>query len=144
MQAACGLAQLEKLPNFVEQRRFNFNYLYEQLKDLEEFFELPKATKNSNPSWFGFPLTLRQSSPFARVDLIEYLTQHAIGTRLLFAGNLTKQPYMSEQNFRISGDLKVTDEIMDNTFWVGVHPSLTADMLSFLVQKISEYTGSRF
>lgn len=144
MQAACGLAQLSRLPDFVDKRRLNFNYLLAELKELEEFFELPKPTENSNPSWFGFPLTLRASSPFTRVDLIDYLTQHGIGTRLLFAGNLTKQPYMSCQNYRISGDLNVTDQIMNNTFWVGVHPSLKVDMLRFLVQKISEYTGSRF
>lgn len=137
MQAACGLAQLEKAPEFIARRRENFKYLYERLKRLEDLLLLPKATPNSDPSWFGFPITLREGTPISRVDLTKQLDDHKIGTRLLFAGNLTRQPYMLGQNFRISGDLKNTDIVMNQTFWVGVQPSLTHDMLDYVADSIA-------
>jgi len=144
MQAACGLAQLEKLESFIQARKDNFSYLKHQLKSCEEFISLPEATENSDPSWFGFLITLKDNNDFRRVDFLKYLDQHNIGTRLLFAGNLTKQPYMMEKNFRISGDLKVTNEVMNNSFWVGVHPGLTKVMLDYIVDRFETFFGLNF
>jgi CDP-6-deoxy-D-xylo-4-hexulose-3-dehydrase len=136
MQAACGLAQLERLNSFIKKRKENFNYLYRNLKDLEEFLILPEAEKNSEPSWFGFPLTLKKNSKHNRNDLVRYLNENKIGTRLLFSGNLTKQPYMKSINFKVSGDLKNTDLIMENTFWIGLYPGLSKEHLDFSINKI--------
>ncbi len=108
MQAACGLAQLDKAPAFIAQRKANFAFLKERLRSCEEFLILPEATSNSDPSWFGFPITLRENSPVSRVDILQYLDQNKIGTRLLFAGNLTRQPYKAGQNYRVSGELTNT------------------------------------
>jgi CDP-6-deoxy-D-xylo-4-hexulose-3-dehydrase len=136
MQAACGLAQLERLENFIEKRKKNFNFLNKNLKYLEEFLILPEAQKNSEPSWFGFPLSLRKNNKFNRNDLVSYLNDNKIGTRLLFSGNLTKQPYMKDVNFKIHGELKNTDFVMENTFWIGVYPGLRTEHLNFITQKI--------
>ena len=144
MQAACGLAQLEKAPQFIQARKDNFAFLKERLKDCEEFVNLPEATEHSDPSWFGFPITLKENCPVTRLDLLTYLDQNKVGTRLLFAGNLTRQPYMIGANFRISGDLTNTDNVMNNTFWIGVQPSLTKEMLEFAAQKIESYLGVNF
>jgi CDP-6-deoxy-D-xylo-4-hexulose-3-dehydrase len=144
MQAACGLAQLEKATDFIAARRKNFAFLKERLKDCQEFVSLPVATENSNPSWFGFPITMKDNSPVTRLDLLTYLDQDKVGTRLLFAGNLTRQPYMLGSNYRISGDLKNTDKVMHNTFWIGVQPALTQDMLEFAASKIEKYLGTAF
>jgi CDP-6-deoxy-D-xylo-4-hexulose-3-dehydrase len=105
---------------------------------------LPEATPNSDPSWFGFLMTIRPESDVRRVDLINYLDQNKIGTRLLFAGNLTRQPYMLGRNFRISGDLTNTDLVMNNSFWVGVYPGLNEEMLSFMADKIETFLGVNF
>ncbi|QDD66442.1 lipopolysaccharide biosynthesis protein RfbH [Herbaspirillum seropedicae] len=144
MQAACGLAQLDKAPQFIQARKDNFAFLKERLKDCEEFVDLPQATEHSDPSWFGFPITLKENSPVSRLDLLTYLDQNKVGTRLLFAGNLTRQPYMVNAKFRISGDLTNTDNVMNNTFWIGVQPSLTPAMLEFAAQKIETYLGVNF
>lgn len=144
MQAACALAQLEKLPEFIQSRKNNFNFLREQLKSCEEFLQLPEATDGSEPSWFGFPITVKKGSPVSRLDLTTYLDQNKIGTRLLFAGNLTRQPYMANVQYRISGELTNTDNIMDNTFWIGVQPSLTKEMLQYVIEKIEAYLGVNF
>jgi CDP-6-deoxy-D-xylo-4-hexulose-3-dehydrase len=144
MQAACGLAQLQKLPQFVATRRLNFEFLKERLSSCEEFLILPQAAANSNPSWFGFPITLRESSPVRRAELLDYMTQKNIGTRLLFAGNLTKQPSMENQNYRVSGSLANTDVVMNDTFWVGIHPALEIDALEFIVKTIEIYLGVDF
>ncbi len=144
MQAACALAQMDRLPDFIEARRRNFAFLKERLKSCEEFLILPEATPNSDPSWFGFPITLREIAQTSRVDLLKYLDQYKIGTRLLFAGNLTRQPYMIGRNYRIAGQLANTDSIMNNTFWIGVYPGLTEAMLSFSVQKIEAFLGTGF
>jgi len=141
MQAACGLAQLERLQEFVDKRKSNFEYLKARLKSCEEFLILPWATQNSDPSWFGFPITLRESSPVTRLDLLTYLDQEKIGTRLLFAGNLTRQPYMQQKNFRVVGDLKNSDRVMNDTFWIGVQPALTLEMLDYTLSKIEQYLG---
>jgi CDP-6-deoxy-D-xylo-4-hexulose-3-dehydrase len=144
MQAACGLAQLGKAQQFIEQRRKNFTYIRERLADCEEFLILPQSTEHSSPSWFGFPITLRESSPVSRVELLTYLDQSSVGTRLLFAGNLTRQPYMIGRNFRVSGELRNTDVVMKNTFWVGVQPALSQEMIDFSIVKIKSYLGISF
>ena len=144
MQAACGLAQLEKAPQFIQARKDNFAFLKERLKDCEEFVHLPVATEHSDPSWFGFPITLKENCPVTRLDLLTYLDQNKIGTRLLFAGNLTRQPYMAGAQYRVSGDLTQTDNVMNNTFWIGVQPSLTRAMLEFAASKIETYLGVNF
>lgn len=144
MQAACGLAQLDKADQFIKMRKENFAFLKERLKDCEEFLHLPQATENSDPSWFGFPITLKENCPVTRLDLLTYLDQNKVGTRLLFAGNLVRQPYMANANYRISGELTNTDNVMNNTFWIGVQPSLTRDMLEFAARKIETYLGVNF
>jgi CDP-6-deoxy-D-xylo-4-hexulose-3-dehydrase len=144
MQAACGLAQLDKAAWFVEQRKRNFAFLRERLADCEEFLILPEATEGSDPSWFGFPITLRPNAPVSRVDLLTYLDQEKVGTRLLFAGNLTRQPYMKGRNFRVSGELSNTDIVMKDTFWIGVQPALSEKMLDFAASKIAQYIGMEF
>lgn len=144
MQAACGLAQLDKLNGFINSRKKNFEFLNDRLKICNEFFQLPEATKKSDPSWFGFPITLKESCPVSRLDLLTFLDQKKIGTRLLFAGNLVNQPYMQKAKFRISGELINTDNVMHNTFWIGVQPSLTIEMLDYTVQMIENYLGINF
>ncbi len=144
MQAACGLAQMDRLDGFVQARKDNFAYLKNRLASCEEFLILPEATPNSDPSWFGFLMTIRPEADISRVDLINYLDQNKIGTRLLFAGNLTRQPYMIGRNFRISGELTHTDLVMNNSFWVGVYPGLSEGMLNFMVDKIESFFGVNF
>ncbi len=144
MQAACALAQLDRLDEFIASRKANFSYLKEKLKTCENFLHLPEATPNSDPSWFGFPVVLKESSGTKRVDLLNYLDQNKIGTRLLFAGNLTRQPYMLGKNFRVSGNLTNTDTVMNQTFWLGLFPGLTTDHLDFVVEKIEEFFGLNF
>ena len=144
MQAACALAQLEKAPAFIAMRKSNFDYLKEKLKSCGEYLQLPEASKHSDPSWFGFPITVKEASPVSRRELIAYLEQNKIGTRLLFAGNLTSQPYMRDIKYRISGDLINTDIVMNNTFWIGIHPSVTKEMLDFTARKIENYLGVDF
>lgn len=144
MQAACGVAQLEKVEGFIEVRKQNFKYLREKLESCSEFLILPEATENSDPSWFGFPVTVKPESGVQRIDLQQYLDQNKIGTRLLFAGNLTRQPYMIGKNFRVSGDLTNTDIVMNQTFWIGVYPGLSTEMLDFVVEKIETFLGVNF
>ena len=144
MQAACGLAQLDKLTFFIERRRENFAYLNEKLQSLNEFIHLPVATENSNPSWFGFPITLRDNCGSNRVDLLKFLDSHKIGSRLLFAGNLTKQPYFKDIDYRVVGELTHTDKTMNDTFWIGVQPALTNEHLEFVVEKMEEFFGLGF
>ncbi len=144
MQAACALAQLDRLEEFIAKRRANFDYLKARLATCAEFFHMPQATPNSEPSWFGFPLVLKASSGVKRSDLINYLDQHKIGTRLLFAGNLTKQPYMLGRHFRVSGDLTQTDVVMNQTFWLGTFPALDKPQLDYIAEKLEEFFGLNF
>jgi CDP-6-deoxy-D-xylo-4-hexulose-3-dehydrase len=139
MQAACGLAQLDRLEGFIKKRRENFNFLYKNLKELEEFLILPEPEKNSDPSWFGFAISLRYNNKYNRNDLVKYLNENKIGTRLLFSGNLTKQPYMKDLLFRVSGELKNTDFIMENTFWIGLYPGLSLKHLDYVINKFKGY-----
>ena len=144
MQAACGLAQLDRVEEFVARRKENFRFLKERLASCEEFLILPEATPGSDPSWFGFPITLRPEADVRRVDLLTYLDQDKVGTRLLFAGNLTRQPSMVDQNYRVSGDLANTEIIMQNTFWIGVQPALTREMLEYAASRIELFFGQGF
>ena len=118
--------------------------LKERLASCEEFLILPEATPGSDPSWFGFPITIRPDSGIERVDVLRYLDQYRVGTRLLFAGNLTRQPYMENQVYRVSGELTNTDLVMNHTFWIGVHPSLSEDMLDFAAEKLETIVGANF
>ena len=144
MQAACALAQLDRLEEFIAKRRANFDYLKQRLASCAEFFHMPEATPNSNPSWFGFPLVLKESSGVKRSDLINFLDQYKIGTRLLFAGNLTKQPYMLGRHFRVSGALTQTDVVMNQTFWLGTFPALGQPQLDYIAEKLEEFFGLNF
>ncbi len=144
MQAACALAQLDRLEEFIAQRRANFAYLKKRLASVEQFLHLPEATPNSQPSWFGFPLVLKESAGVKRTDLISFLDENKIGTRLLFAGNLTKQPYMAGRNFRVSGELTNTDVVMNQTFWVGTFPALGQEQLDYIAEKLEQFFGVNF
>ena len=144
MQAACALAQLERADQFIQARKDNFEFLKARLESCQEFIQLPIATSNSEPSWFGFPITLKDTCQVSRVDLITYLDQMKVGTRLLFAGNLTRQPYMANVNYRISGELHNTDKVMDCTFWIGLQPSLTQEMLEYSATQIETFLGVNF
>jgi len=138
MQAAVGLAQLERIYDFISLRKSNFEFLKEKLISIEERIILPETTKKSEPSWFGFPITLK-GRKVKRVDLLRYLDRKKIGTRLLFGGNLTRQPCLANQKYRIYGELKNTDIIMNNTFWVGIYPGLTQDMLEYVAEEIKNF-----
>ena len=143
MQAAIGLAQLDKLEAFIQKRKENFRTLYDGLRDLEEFFILPQSTPNSDPSWFGFPLAVRTEAPFTRQSLIGYLDERNIGTRLLFGGNLIRQPAYNNLAFRKIGDLPNSDFVMNQVFWIGVYPGLTAEMIAYILDRFKLFT-SRF
>lgn len=144
MQAACGLAQLDRAQGFIEKRRENFELLYNSLSNLTDFLELPKATPNSNPSWFGFPITLKEDCGVNRVDLLKFLDQNKIGSRLLFAGNLTKQPYFKDVEYRVVGELTNTDITMNSTFWIGLYPALGKEHFDFVAEKMEEFFGLNF
>ncbi|TWO72300.1 lipopolysaccharide biosynthesis protein RfbH [Caenimonas sedimenti] len=144
MQAACALAQMDRVEDFIRIRRENFAFLKGRLRTCEEFLHLPEATPKSNPSWFGFPAVLKETSGVKRVDLLTYLDQNRVGTRLLFAGNLTRQPYMLGRNYRISGELTNTDTVMNQTFWLGVYPGLSRDHLEYVAVRLEEFFGLTF
>lgn len=144
MQAACALAQMDRLEGFIETRNRNFAYLHEKLQSLSHVLHLPVATEHAQPSWFGFPVVLNPDSGVKRVDLLSYLDQNKIGTRLLFAGNLTRQPYMIGRNYRVSGELTNTEVVMNQTFWLGVYPGLSTEHLDYVVQKLEEFFGIGF
>jgi len=139
MQAAIGVAQLRKLPAFIEARKRNWAHLRESLSGLGEFLILPRAAEDADPSWFGFAVTLREDAPFSRNALVEFLESRRIATRMLFAGNLTCQPAFQGVNYRISGDLANTDAVMRRTFWVGVHPGLTEPMIDWIADSFHQF-----
>jgi CDP-6-deoxy-D-xylo-4-hexulose-3-dehydrase len=139
MQAALGCSQIAKLPGFIEKRKENFRYLYAALKPLEDFLLLPEATPGSDPAWFGFPIGVRKDAPFTRTHLIHRLESRKIGTRLLFGGNLTKQPAYQGRRFRVAGSLLNTDFVMNNVFWIGVFPGLTKSMLDYVAETIAGF-----
>jgi len=142
MQAAVGVAQLKKLPAFIEARRRNFQALYDALKDLEEFFILPEATPGSEPSWFGFPIAVRPEAPFTRNDVVDFLEKHKIATRLLFGGNLVRQPAYRDVRYRVMGDLENSDFVMNQVFWVGVYPGLSTEAIEFMVDIFHKLAGA--
>ncbi|EKT4484608.1 lipopolysaccharide biosynthesis protein RfbH [Pseudomonas putida] len=139
MQAACALAQMDRVDHFVAARKRNFVWLSERLAGCADKLILPRATADSDPSWFGYPITLRDGSGINRVELVRYLDEQGVGTRLLFAGNLTRQPYMQGLNYRVSGELPVTDKIMNDTFWIGLWPGLSDDHLEHAARCLEAY-----
>jgi len=142
MQTAVGLAQLEKLETFVKARRENFLYLYGELSKFKEFLILPEATVDSNPSWFGFPITIKPESSFSREDLVFFLSQKNIDTRTIFSGNITRQPYFKDRKYRIFNELPNTDLMMNNTFMIGVFPGLSRIMLEYVVSQFTVFFKS--
>jgi CDP-6-deoxy-D-xylo-4-hexulose-3-dehydrase len=138
MQAACGVAQLEKLHKFISARKSNYGFLRERLDTYDQFW-LPTVYPDASPSWFGFPITISPTAKFSRDKLTRYLEDHAIGCRLLFAGNAIKQPFMKGQNYRVHGPLENTDYVMNNTFWLGVQPALTEEMLTYVCDTIDAF-----
>ena len=142
MQTAVGLAQLEKLDSFVDIRRKNFQYLNTELSKFQKFLILPESTINSNPSWFGFPITIKSDAPFSREDLVFFLSQKNIDTRTIFSGNITKQPYFKNRSYRIFGKLQNTDLMMNNTFMIGVFPGLSKVMLEYVVSQFTDFFKS--
>lgn len=139
MQAACALAQMDRLHHFIERRRENFVYLRNQLSGLTNFLQLPEATPQSEPSWFGFPIILKPTAGFTRTELVQYLEKRAISTRLIFAGNLTKQPYMANCSYRVCGSLANTDVLMNQAFWLGTFPGLGREHLDYVASILSEF-----
>ncbi|MCK1592896.1 DegT/DnrJ/EryC1/StrS family aminotransferase, partial [Bradyrhizobium sp. 169] len=143
LQAAVGLAQLGHLEDFIAARRRNFDTLKQGLRGLEDLFILPEATANSEPSWFGFLLTVRESAPFSRDEIVRHLNDRKIGTRLLFGGNLTRQPYMQNRQYRVHGKLTNSDRVMNQTFWIGVYPGLGAAELDYVIGTIDDFCRAR-
>jgi CDP-6-deoxy-D-xylo-4-hexulose-3-dehydrase len=143
MQAAVGVSQLKKLPGFIAARRANFKRLHEGLSDLQEFFSLPQATPNSDPSWFGFPIAVKPEGGLKRDHVVQALEWRKIGTRLLFGGNLLRQPAYLHSKFRKIGDLPNTDYVMNNVFWIGVYPGLTEDMIDYVIDSLHKVATDR-
>ena len=142
MQAACGLAQLEKLDAFVKQRNANFAFMLDGLQSTQQHFILPYSSKEATPSWFGFPITVI-SDKFTRLELVQYLDKKKIGTRQLFSGNIVRQPYMQDVEYRQVGDLEATDKAMADTIWLGVQPALGHVELTYVVQTIKQFIDSK-
>jgi len=140
MQAAVGLSQMDRLEGFIATRRHNFDYLKNALRPLEEFLILPEATPKSNPSWFGFPITVRDGTPFTRDELALHLNEKSVHTRLLFAGNLLRQPYMKDREHRVVGSLENSDKVMNSTFWIGIYPALGEEHLDYAAETIGAFT----
>jgi CDP-4-dehydro-6-deoxyglucose reductase, E1 len=144
MQAACGLAQLERAQEFIDARKRNYDLLKARLSNLTDFIDIAQPTPNSEPSWFGFPITLKESAGVNRVDFVKFLDQNKIGTRLLFAGNLTRQPYFQGVEHRVVGNLTVTDNTMNNTLWLGIYPALGSEHFDYVAEKMEEFFGLNF
>lgn len=139
MQAAVGCSQLEKLPDFISKRRSNFDFLHGKLQGLQDVLTLPEPTPKSEPSWFGFLISVKENAPFTRTELVQHLEANRIGTRLLFGGNLLRQPLYEGLNYRVIGDLSNADRIMNSSFWIGVFPGLTEEMLTYVAQTIQDF-----
>ena len=143
VQAAMGIGQVKRLPMLIQTRNEAWEYYRKELDDLKKFFILPEATANSTPSWFGFLLTVKNDAPFTRKEVVEYLEKHKIGTRMLFAGNLTKQPAYQNVKYHISGVLKNTDDVMNSSFWFGVFPGVSPEMRKHIVKKLHDFCEAR-
>ena len=139
MQAAVGLAQLKKLPDFIKARQDNFAWFSKRLTKYRKYFILPQATQDSQPSWFGFPLYVKKNRLFSRTDIVNHLEKHKIATRMLFGGNLTKQPAYSELKYRLAGNLKNTDAIMNHLFWIGVYPGMTPEKRQYILAVLEDF-----
>ncbi|MEZ4593138.1 MAG: lipopolysaccharide biosynthesis protein RfbH [Chloroflexota bacterium] len=139
MQAAVGVAQLDKLPSFIEIRKRNWQLLRDGLKPYEQFFILPEATPNSDPSWFGFLLSVRPGAPFGRNELVQFLEDNHVATRLLFSGNITRQPAYQNVDYRVVGDLTNTDIVMNQTLWIGVYPRISPDMVAYVLDIFARF-----
>ena len=139
MQAAIGIEQLRKLPSFIKVRKKNFKFLFGKLKKYEKYFTLPQATDNSEPSWFGFPILVKEDAPFTRAEIVNYLEENKIATRMLFGGNLTKQPAYQDIKYRMLGSLENTDLAMNNLFWIGVYPGITGRKLNYILKVFREF-----
>jgi CDP-6-deoxy-D-xylo-4-hexulose-3-dehydrase len=139
MQAAVGLSQIDRVDEFIAARRRNFRLLTEGLTPLEDAFILPEATPNSDPSWFGFPLTVRDDAPFSRDDVVQFLNANKVATRFLFGGNLLRQPYMAGRPHRVVGALTNADIVTERTFWIGVFPGLTPDHIAYMVETLGRF-----
>jgi CDP-6-deoxy-D-xylo-4-hexulose-3-dehydrase len=139
MQAAIGCAQMDKLKGFIETRRKNYEYLYENLKEYYEYLILPEPERNSEPSWFGFPIMIKASAPFKRNDIVGFLENRKIATRMLFGGNLLKQPAYADIKCRKTSDLVNTDLVMNNLFWIGVYPGIDRQRLKYIIQTFGEF-----
>lgn len=143
MQAAVGVAQLEKLPGFIRARKENFLFFKKYLRNYQKYLILPEPTDGSNPTWFGFPILVRENAPFTRNDLVNYLEQNKIATRMLFGGNLTKQPAYINKRYRVSGQLNNTDMVMNNLFWIGVYPGISKEQREFIVKAFNNFFKER-
>ena len=139
LQAAVGCAQLEKLPNFIKVRKRNFGFLYSLFERYSDYFILPQSERYSEPSWFGFPVLVKKEAPFTRRDIVSYLEKNRIATRMLFGGNLLRQPAYRNIKCRVVGTLKNTELVMNNLFWIGVYPGLTKEMLSFIENAVTKF-----
>jgi CDP-6-deoxy-D-xylo-4-hexulose-3-dehydrase len=143
MQAAVGVAQLAKLPSFIETRKRNWRLLSEGLSEFEDLLILPSAAPRTDPSWFGFVITIRQGAPFGRDELVSFLDRKRIATRLLFAGDLTQQPAYQGLEYRVVDRLDNTSAVTDRTFWIGVYPGITEEMIAYVVESFREFVHSR-
>ena len=145
MQAALGVFQLKKLPEFIECRKENYMKLTNKLMEFEDYFVLPVATENSEPSWLGYTITVKDDAPFTRDEITSYLEDHKIGTRLLFAGNVLKQPCFTEENYeyRVIGSLETTNKIMTSTFWIGTWPGIDDDCVAYIYSIFKRFVGSK-
>jgi CDP-6-deoxy-D-xylo-4-hexulose-3-dehydrase len=141
MQAAVGLSQIDRVEEFIAARRRNFALLSEGLAEWQDLFILPKATPGSDPSWFGFPMTLTTAAKFSRDDVVQFLNANKIGTRFLFGGNLLRQPYMQGRNVRVVGDLTNADIVTERTFWIGLFPGLTPDHIAYMIETLGRFVA---
>jgi len=143
MQAAIGVAQLKKLPSFIKARRRNFDKLYKFFKNYQNYFILPQPEKNSKPCWFGFPILVKENAPFTRAEIVNYLEENKIATRMLFGGNLTKQPAYQNVKYKIIDSLKNTDYILNNLFWIGVYPGIGKDQRKYMLDIFKSFLSER-
>lgn len=143
MQAAVGFAQLKKIPKFIKARKLNFNFLYKFLEKYEKYFILPIFEKGAEPSWFGFPILIKSNAPFSRAEIVKYLEENKIATRMLFGGNLLKQPAYANIKKRVIGSLENTDLVMNNLFWIGVYPGITKEKLDYIAKTFDSFLKNK-